>query len=267
MAKLEVAFIKPEDALGSLTVTPTVMQVGEGLDPSGPVSFDEELEESTPQLGIPVRSPGLSAGVPAALGTPHYTSVLDQLWPEFDDPEERTAARLSSLLDDVGDEAQRVHLLAQDIWAKLPNYKVPESERERYDREFLAYLRRLHGYRKALADLDPESTASVAVRRRAGAGPVPDAIMHLYFGQQLGILNDHGREMSETFVGGVLDGLATVSRAAIGAVETIEEAVEDEPQPLWKRVSPAWLVAGGVALGAVVLGGVMVVAGSREREQ
>jgi hypothetical protein len=269
VADLKVAYINPNAVLGALTI----QKVEPNLEPSGPHAFDEPVEAKVPiVLGVPGLSvnSGLSlspGSPPLVAATPHYTQVLDQLWPEFDELEERTAARLSSLLEEVIDEGQRVMLLKQDLWEKLPSYKVPESERQRFDKEFLAYLRRLQAYKTALANLEPESTATDSVyiglvKRRDGAGPVPDAIMHLYFAQQLGILADHSREMSEGFVGRVMDGLAKVDAAIDRAGDTIERAGDEAEKKLdswWDRVTRPWKIAGGVVLGAVVLvGGVLL---------
>src|SRR5690606_17355951 len=202
-------------------------------------------------------------GLPPVVAAGHYTQVLDELWPEFDDPEERTAARLDSLLEEVADEAQRVHLLAQDLWEKLPSYKLPDSERKRYDAEFLAYLRRLNEYRTTLDELEPTSTATGSVylglvTRRQGAGPVPDAIMHRYFAQQLGILSDHGQEMSEGFVGRVMDGLAKVDKLIDRGVDKIGEVEKDAADRLdsaWDQFTRPWKIAAGVVLGTVVVFG------------
>lgn len=274
--KLEVAYINPQAVLGSLAI----QKLDPTLEPSGPHAFDEPVEAKEP-IGLAVPNLSVKSGLsldpgsPPIVATPHYTQVLDQLWPEFDDPEERTAARLSSLLEEVIDEGQRVLLLKQDLWDKLPSYKLPESERQRLDKEFLAYLRRLQDYKRALADLEPDSTATDSVyiglvKRRDGAGPVPDAIMHLYFAQQLGILADHSREMSEGFIGRVMDGLSKVDAAIGRAGERIERAGDDAEKKLdswWARVTRPWKIAGGIVLGAVaVIGGVVIADKLSDRE-
>lgn len=297
MVELKVAYIDPDAVLGALTVQPKIVQIGANLGPSSPHEFDEEIEDAEVPLGVPglstnapagVGQPGLSVptpqvsvhpgvhpGAPPVVAATHYTQVLNELWPEFDDPEERTAARLESLLEEVADEAQRVLLLAQDVWEKLPDYKVPDSERKRYDAEFLAYLRRLNEYRTTLAELEPTSTATGSVylglvTRRQGAGPVPDAIMHLYFTQQLGILSDHGQEMSEGFVGRVMDALAKVDKLIDKGAETVAEAEEDAADRLdnaWDQFTRPWKIAGGILLGTVVLvGGTLIAISASKRE-
>ncbi|PRP98538.1 hypothetical protein [Enhygromyxa salina] len=269
MPTTKVAFIDPKAALAALT--PQLKVANVGLGPSGPHGFDDDddLEEGVPitksaTLGRVSLNPGLPPPVTAA----HYTNVLDDLWPEFDDPEERTAARLESLLDEVADEAQRVHLLAQDIWERVPSYKIPDSERKRYDTEFLAYLRRLNDYRKVLHELEPDSTATNAVylglvKRRQGAGPVPDAIMHMYFAQQLGILADHADDMGKGFVGRVMDGLARANKVVDDASEAVEEAAADAEQKatnMWEKLTRPWLWAAGAFVGSLVaIGGTVLI--------
>lgn len=269
MPKLEVAFINPQAALGALT--PQVTKLADvGLGPSGPHEFDEEPEEGEPITKSAMFTPrlSLSSGRPPLVTAAHYTNVLDDLWPEFDDPEERTAARLESLLEEVADEAQRVHLLAQEIWERLPSYKIPDSERKRYDTEFLAYLRRLNEYRTALNDLEPENTATSSVylglvKRRQGAGPVPDAIMHMYFAQQLGILADHADDMGEGFMGRVMDGLARASKVVDDASEAVDDAKTDAEQKvedMWDKLTRPWIWVTGLFLGSVVvIGGTAVI--------
>ena len=263
MPELKVAYIDPKAVLGALSV----QKLDPSLEPSGPHEDDDVVEAKFDVISGLSMNPGVASGLsmtpgPApVVGEPHYTQVLDKLWPEFDDPEERTAARLSSLLEDVIDEGQRVLLLKQELWEKLPDYKITESERKRFDNEFLAYLRRLNDYKKALAELEPESTATDPiyiglVKRRDGAGPVPDAIMHLYFAQQLGILNDHADEMSEGFVGRVMDGLAKVDTVIERAQDTVERAKDDAGNKVdsWlDRMSRGVKIAAGVVLGSVVL--------------
>ena len=266
---LEVAFIDPKAALGALT--PKVVNIADGaLGPSGPHEFEEELEEAEPVTKTATVAPRLSMspGLPPPLTAAHYTNVLDDLWPEFDDPEERTAARLESLLDEVADEAQRVHLLAQDIWERFPSYKIPDSERKRYDAEFLAYLRRLNGYRKVLHELDPDSTETNPVylglvKRRQGAGPVPDAIMHMYFAQQLGILADHADDMGEGFMGRVMDALAQANKVVDDVSDAVDEAeaqAEQKVADLWDKVTRPWLWGAGIFLGSIVaIGGTVAI--------
>lgn len=272
MPEPTTAFIDPKAVLGALTVQPFEPHLG----PSGPHDHDDPVEAQVAvNLGGATPGLALNPGTPPLVSAAHYTQILDQLWPEFDDPEERTAARLNSLLEDVIDEGQRVLLLKQDVWEKLPSYKVPESERQRFDKEFLAYLRRLQEYKKTLADLEPDSTATDSVyiglvKRRDGAGPVPDAIMHMYFAQQLGILADHADEMGQGFVGRVMDGLARVDAVIDRAADAVERAEQDAANKLdswWDRVTRPWKIAGGVLLGVVaVVGGVVLVDKLRDRE-
>ncbi|PRQ02051.1 hypothetical protein [Enhygromyxa salina] len=270
MPTTNVAFIDPKAALAALT--PHVKAPDLSLGPSGPHAFDDDddLEEGVPITKSATVGARLSLdpGLPPPVTAVHYTNVLDDLWPEFDDLEERTAARLGSLLDEVADEAQRVHLLAQDLWERFPSYKIPDSERKRYDTEFLAYLRRLNDYRKVLSELDPESTATNAVylglvQRRRGAGPVPDAIMHMYFAQQLGILADHADDMGEGFMGRVMDGLARANKVADDAAEAVEEAAADAEEKaanVWERITRPWLWAAGIFVGSVVaIGGTALI--------
>lgn len=268
MPEPKPVFIDPKALFGVVSIA----HAQPGLGPSGPHDFDDPVEAVPPiELGA---VPGLAVnpGAPPPVGVAHYTQVLDQLWPEFDEPSERTAARLSALLEEVIDEGQRVLLLKEDAWKKLPSYKVPESERQRFDKEFLAYLRRLQEYQKALADLERDSIATDSVyiglvKRRSGAGPVPDAIMHMYFAQQLGILADHAEQMGKGFVGRVIDGLAKVDRAIKRAADTIEKGAENKLDSWWDRVTRPWKIAGGVLLGTLaVVGGVLLVDKLRDRE-
>ena len=273
MPEIEVAFIDPKAALGKLAIQAKAAKAAdEDLGPSGPHQFDEP-QKAKLQVKVAAQPVAMSPGLPPLVGEAHYTEVLDEIWPEFDDPEERTAARLSSLLEEVADEAQRVHLLAQDVWEKLPFYKVQDSERKRYDAEFLAYLRRLNVYRKALDELDDDSTATAdvyvgLVQRKHQAGPVPDCIMHMYFAQQLGILQDHADDMGEGFVGRVMDGLGAVSEVVDEASDRIDEAKDEAAkqagevaETVWKKITRPILIVGGIVVGSAVavLGTVAVV--------
>ena len=270
-------YIDPEDALGPLTIQPKKVDV-EDLGPNPPHDFDEELEEGK-TLAFPVlkvaskggrATPGLALnpGPPPIVGEPHYTNVLDELWAEFDDPEERTAARLLALHEEVSDEAFKVYKLAQDVWENLPAHKVPDSSKEQYDREFLAYTRRLLKYREILEELEPDSTATDSVyvglvKRRQGAGPVPDAIMHMYFAKQLGILSEHANDMSEGFMGRVIDGLVqagdAVHEAAKNAADS-KEATEEKLASWWQKLTRPWLWAGGIFVGSLVaIGGTVAI--------
>ncbi|EDM74998.1 hypothetical protein PPSIR1_19107 [Plesiocystis pacifica SIR-1] len=276
MPDLKMAFIKPEvidaEVVGVVTkgleqgptYTPDL-----DLGPSPPHAFDEEdpIPAATP---IFVGAP-LSPGSPPPVARPHYTQVLDEIWPEFDTRADRTAARLQALLDEVKDEAQRVHLLAQSVWEKLPSYKVPDSERKRYQAEFLAYLKRLREYGEVLDELEPDDTNTESVyvglvRRRESAGPVPDAIMHMYFAQQLGILSDHAEDMGEGFVGRFMDGLAQTGEAIDDARDDFEETkkmAEERFDKLFAELSEAakrGMLWGGVILGTgLLIGGTIAV--------
>jgi hypothetical protein len=169
---------------------------------AGPSAPHTESEvDDPPSLGWPNWQDWLPDGMKPL----HYTEHLDPIWAEFDDAEERTAERLQALFDEVADEALKVHLLSVEVFQNAPTYKLPASERDRFHKEFLAYGKRLNGYREKLAALDPKSTATDdvyigLVQTKKGAGPVPDVIMHLYFAKQLGILADHVDDMGKGFV-------------------------------------------------------------------
>jgi hypothetical protein len=262
MPDAKIVFIDPKAALGALTPTPIQAKVVE-LGPSPP--HDEEpIEvepiEARPKLGmswIPEWPPK------------HYTQILDEIWPLYDEPQKRTAARLDVLLDEVADQAQRVHLLAQDTWPKMPWYKVPELERKRWDAEFLAYLRRLNGYRGVLRSLEPNSTDTDPVyvglvKRQQGAVPVPDCIMHLYFTEQLGILGEHAEDMGKGFVGNVVEGVAWAEDHADEVIDPVKDKVDevadkvkrkvrDTTDGFWNSISRPLKIAGGVIVGSIVL--------------
>jgi hypothetical protein len=256
MPDAKIVFIDPKAALGALTPTPTPVKVAT-LGPNPPHA-DEPIEVEPIKAKLAM---GLGPGAPPLLGEMHYTQILDQIWPEFDDPEERTAARLDALLDEVADEAQRVHLLAQDSWPKMPWYKVPELERKRWDNEFLAYLRRLNSYRGLLRSLEPDSTDTGPVyvglvQRRQGAGPVPDCIMHLYFADQLGILAEHAEDMGEGFVGRSMDAIARVDKALDDAAAAVDEATAEAKAGFagaWDGITRTAKIFGGVLLGSIVV--------------
>ena len=267
MPEVKLAFIDPNALLGKLEPMEAEL-VDIDVDDLGPsAGHQAELEPEK------VPSVGLDPGAPPRLGEAHYTNALDEIWPEFDDPEERTVVRVRSLLDEVKKEAQRVHLLAQQVWDKIPVWKVETSERERYDKEFSAYVRRLIDYQSTLLEYEPLDTAPDEVyigliERAAGAGPVPDAIMHLYFADQLGILAEHADTLSEDFVGRVIDGLAAVDEKIDQGVEDFADA-EREIQEGFEEAVAEWadgirhglLVIGGVILGSVVLiGGTVAIA-------
>lgn len=261
MPDAKIAFIDPKAALGALTPKPLVAKVAD-LGPNPPHADDPiEVEPIKAKLG--------TSWIPEWIIPKHYTQILDEIWPQYDEPQERTAARLDALLDEVADEAQRVHLLAQDTWPKTPWYKVSEFERKRWDNEFLAYLRRLNGYRGVLQSLEPNSTDTDAVyvglvTRRQGAGPVPDCIMHLYFAEQLGILAEHADDMGEGFVGRVVEATARVDKSIDDAVDKVADKVEDIADKvrdkvsdtaggLWDTISLPLKIVGGVIVGSFVL--------------
>jgi hypothetical protein len=261
MPEAKIAFIDPQATLGPLTA-----KIVTDLGPSAPHTDDDEPEQVEPVSAKLVPNVGLRVGSSpqVGLGEPHYTQALDQIWAEFDDPEERTVARLWTLFDEVADEAERMFKLAQETWPRLPKYKVPDTERTRYDSEFLAYLRRLNDYRDVLQELDPSSTATDRVyvglvQRRQGAGPVPDCIMHMYFAQQLGILEDHADDMGEGFVGRVMEALERANRSIDEANEKIadfQERSAEKAAELWERATRPFLWVAGIFLGSlVVIGG------------
>lgn len=245
-----IAFIDPKAALA-----PLMAKIADDLGPSAPHVAEVERQPVKPVEARLVRA-RLGATPDSA---PHYTQILDQIWPEFDDPEERTAARLKALLEEVADEAQRVHLLAQETWPKL--WLIPDSERNRYDREFLAYLRRLNGYRDVLQELDPSSTATDSVnvglvQRKQGAGPVPDCIMHMYFAEQLGILADHAEDMGQGFIGRTMGALKRIDDAVEKAEEFIsglDDRAADATENLADRFARGLRWAGGIFLASVVV--------------
>ncbi len=283
MPEPKVGFIDPAAALAALTPTPkATAKVADDLGPSPPHQLEVEPEE------VPVNfvnfdaappSVGLGPGNPPIMNeetkSKHYTQVLDEIWPEFDDPEERTAARVRSLLEEVKEEARKLFLLAQQVWAKLPAWKVKDAERTSFDRDFNKYVKRLQAYNDELAGLGPFDPAPDEVyigliKRRAGAGPVPDAIMHLHFASQLGILEDHAETMSEGYVARVLDGLATVDDQIDNMKGSLDDA-QAEIQEGFEEAAGEWaagirrglLMIGGVLLGSVVLiGGTVAIAAS-----
>ena len=245
MPTIKGAFIDPAVLLGKVqqpTKTPIV--AGLALGPSAPHDDDDHDDDDAP-----------AAPAPPLLGadTSHYVEVLDQIWPEFDQPEERTAARLQVLFDRTVDEASRMNLAVQDFLQNTPNHKVPYLDRVRLHTEFVKYLKRLNGYRVRLAELPPESTDTQSVyiglvQTRPGAGVVPDAIMHLYFRNQLGVFAEHERDMSQGFVARVLDGLADLRDFAIEKQDEIRDAKKAaiEESQKWR-----WVI--GAAIGAAVV--------------
>lgn len=229
------------------------------LGPSAP-HVDHEEDEGMPTLGFPSWRDWLPGGMPK-----HYTQVLDDLWPEYDDPEERTAERLQALLDEVSEEALRVHLLSVDVFEKTPaSWKLSVADRDRFHKEFIAYTRRLSGYRDTLASLDPKSTSTDAVyvgliQTREGAGPVPDAIMHMYFATQLGILDDHVDEMGTGFVGRTLTSLDKINHVVIQGAEAIIDRAEEATTSVADTMRRVGLIVAGVLVtGVVAIVGVFV---------
>ena len=268
----KVVYISPELALGALTPSVPKLDLAD-LGPSAPHQLEPEPEEA-PTLGSTIEE---LLGKPPRLGSDaapgHYTNMLDEIWAEFDEPEERTAARLGLVLEEVKAEAQRVHLLSQAVLDKIQWWKLEDSERERFNKEFQAYLRRLIKYRDALDQLEPEDTDTMDVhvgliRRRLGAGPVPDAIIHMYFAEQLGILAEHADDMGEGFVGRVMEGLAAVDTKIDDAADAIDDAQQeakdriDETLADWSdSVRRGLIWAGGILAGTLALvGGTVAIA-------
>ena len=236
------------------------------LGPSAPHADDED--DATPGLGFPNWRDWLPDGMPK-----HYTEGLDDLWAEYDDPDERTAARLQVLLDEVADEALRVHLLSVELFEKTPTFKLSLADRDRFHKEFIAYGKRLNGYRERLAMLEPGSIDTDAVyvglvQSREGTGPVPDAIMHMYFANQLGILADHADDMGTGFMGRTLGALDKLERAAIDASDVVSDQAEAAAMN-WSAPlrTIGWVIAGVLAAGAVVVGGVLAFSGTRRARE
>lgn len=269
MPDVQVAFIDPAVLQAKLEPAPLEATPVAELGPSPSHQIEIEPQE------VPILTPivGLDPGPPPQFGEGHYANVLDEIWPEFDDPDERTVVRVRSLLHEVKREAGRVHLLAQQVWAKIPKWKVEDSERERFNKEFSAYTRRLIDYQKALLQLEPLDEAPDEVyigliKRAAGAGPVPDAIMHLYFADQLGILAEHADTLGEDFVGRVIDALAVVDTKIEEGIDDladaereIQEGFEEAANKWAKGIERGLLIVGGVLMGSVLLiGGTVAIA-------
>jgi len=259
MIAIKAAFVDPKAVLGK---APPVQgfQPSLNLGPSAPHEHEEEDDEPSP-------------GSPPQLGA-HYTDTLDEIWPQFDEPEERTAARLQVLFDQVVKEAARMHLASQDFFAGVSFQKISLADRARFQVEFTKYLKRLNEYRARLEQLPRESTDTDSiyvglVKTRAGAGPVPDAIMHLYFQNQVGVLADHVKEMSEGFVAHVLEGLEDLAAFA----RESREALEHEAEAAVAHAQRWSVVVGGaiVAAAVAVIGGVVLAfrrpAATRESER
>ncbi len=249
----EIEFINPASLLSLTPKTkqPAIQGLSVGLGPSAPhVDEGTELLEEL--------SPGSPPMFGAGLGEGHYTNVLDQLWPEFDAPEERTAARLKVLLDETIERAERVHHASLDFFEKVSFSKISLADRTRFRMEFIAYLRRLREYQERLDSLPKDSldTASVyvgLVQQRSGAGPVPDAIMHLYFANQLDVLADHVADMSEGFVADVIARLEALRDAGIDASDAIRDKADEAAEAAKKL---RWAIFAGVgAVATAVVGG------------
>jgi hypothetical protein len=253
----DIEFINPASLL---SLTPKTKQLpiqglSVGLGPSAPhVDEGTELLEEL--------SPGSPPMFGAGLGEGHYTNVLDEIWPEFDAPEERTAARLKVLLDETIERAERVHHASLEFFERVSFSKISLADRTRFRTEFIAYLRRLREYQERLDSLPKDSldTASVyvgLVQQRSGAGPVPDAIMHLYFANQIDVLAQHVVDMSEGFVADVIAGLEALRDAGIDASDAIRETA-DEATDTAKKLR--WAIFAGIGTAATVAVGAIVYA-------
>lgn len=248
METFQQVFVDPAALLGkSLPVSGLKVSLG----PSAP--HDDDDDEVSPG------DPPLLGGDSDSL---HYTNVLDRIWPEFDTPEKRTAERLKVLFDQTVKEASRMHRASQDFFASVPFHKIGLEDRTRFQVEFTKYLKRLNEYRARFEQLPAASTDTDSiyvglVQTRQGAGVVPDAIMHLYFRNQLGVLSEHVRDMSEGFVAVVLDGLHDLAQIATEAREAIERKAEEAAAEArqWK-----WAIGGTIAAVATIVVGGLVLA-------
>ena len=262
MLEFKTAFIDPATLLGKKPAVaaapavagfvPTIQKVVE-LGPSAP-HVDEGAEL------LAALSPG-SPPSPPSMGA-HYTDVLDELWPSFDEPDERTAARLRVLFDETVKVAGQMNTISIDFFDRVPFSKISLADRTRFHKEFIEYLRRLNEYRKRLDELPPESTNTATiyvglVKQRQGAGPVPDAIMHLYFANQLDVLADHVQDMSKGFVARVLAGLEATRDAAIVVEDQVTDTAEEAVQTVntWK-----WGLGAGIAALVTIVVGSLVLA-------
>ena len=250
------AYIDPA-ALGT-TLAEGPKYVGK-LEPSAPHAGSFGLGSPTP----------LDPGQPPLFGGAYFVNMLDKIWAEFDTPEKRTAKRLKLVLEDVADRANEVNLGAMDLF-ELPGYKLPESERKSWRRDFLRYAKRLNEYRAKLDELDPASTDTESIyvgliQRRDGAGPVPDVIMHLHLFDQLKILQDHAQEMAEEWLSKLLDSLAALGEAIDETTDTIGEQVEESRE---SRKRLGWWIFGGLTGAGLlaVVAAVIVRGGRKERE-
>ena len=178
MLEFKTAFIDPATLLGKKPAAapavagfvPTIQKVVE-LGPSAP-HVDEGAEL------LAALSPG-SPPSPPSMGA-HYTDVLDELWPSFDEPDERTAARLRVLFDETVKVAGQMNTISIDFFDRVPFSKISLADRTRFHKEFIEYLRRLNEYRKRVRsgaggpggddgsgdEGDAAAEAGAAVRRR-----------------------------------------------------------------------------------------------------
>jgi hypothetical protein len=253
MLTFQQAFVQPAEVLGK--APPAVQGLSVSLGPSAPHD-DHDDEEVSP--GEPPRLGG-SPG--------HYTNVLDQIWAEYERPEQRTAERLKVLFDQTVKEASRMHMATLDFFESVPFHKIGLDDRMRYQVEFARYLKRLNAYRVIFERLPPSSTDTDAiyiglVKTRQGAGPVPDCIMHLYFREQIDVLAEHVEDMSEGFVARVLDALDDLAKMAREAAEAIERKADDAETAL-RRLK--WIVGGTLAVVVTAAVGGLVVAFRRRR--
>ncbi|MFV8755742.1 hypothetical protein ACNOYE_34760 [Nannocystaceae bacterium ST9] len=260
MPTIETAFVDPAAIFGKLAPKGPAIQ---GFDPSPDIAVN--LGPSAPHVDEEVELLGeLSPGSPPLVGggpSGHYTNVLDQLWPQFDAPEERTAARLGVLLEETIRVAGQVHTISVDFFERVSFSKISLADRTRFRKEFIDYLRRLKEYQARIDSLRPESTDTATVyvglvQQRQGAGPVPDAIMHLYFANQLDVLADHVETMSEGFVARVIAGLEAIRDTFIEIDDAAEKKVDDATKAIntWK-----WVIVGSLtAMATAVIGGLVL---------
>lgn len=264
--EFNTVFVDPDVLLGK---SPAVqgfvpkLNLNLNLGPSAPHDHDDEHDEHDDEP---------SPGDPPPLGadSTHYTDVLDKIWPEFDQPEKRTAERLNVLFEHVVKEAARMHRASQDFFASVPFHKIKLDDRVRFQLEFTKYLKRLNEYRVRFENLPATSIETDAiyyglVQTRQGAGPVPDAIMHLYFRNQIGVLTEHVHAMSVGFVALVLDGLAALAELAREAREAIEQKAAEAAAQTRRWT---WIVGGSIAVATTaLLGGLVLAFRSRRTDE
>lgn len=260
MVEFQTSFVDPAALLGQ-TFTAQGFVPKLNLGPSAPHEHDDEHDDDEPSPG----DPPLLGADPS-----HYTDVLDKIWPEFDQPEKRTAERLKVLFNQVVKEAARMHRASQDFFASVPFHKIKLEDRVRFQLEFTKYLKRLNEYRVRFEHLPATSLETDPiyyglVQTRQGAGPVPDAIMHLYFRSQIGVLNDHVRDMSEGFVALVLDGLAALAELARETREALEQKAAEAAAQARRWT---WIVGGTIAAATtMVIGGLVFAFRSRRADE